>query len=202
MKKCCTISVGTEKSLSLKHLQERLRGKSQFRTTDMSLLVWATGGVQWVSGLPFSRVCFNSTWDFNSASCFNLHRTILRGFLIKSSSGLFLTLQQNTSLWQKKKQCKIQCSFYIRRIMYLHMLYIYGLNCHCHNQHYLSKRMIWKAWQTPTNTSLLPRSHNATLILHAWQLFLLKTDKVQPAPALSVSHHWNWGCLVVSVLYI
>lgn len=27
-------------------------------------------------------------------------------------------------------------------------------------------------------------------------------DKVWPAPASPVSHHWNWGCLVVSILYI
>lgn len=77
--------------------------------TDMSLMVWARGGVQWASGLPFSRVCFNSTWDFNSVSCFNLPRTILRGFVIKStksSSALFLTLQQNTGLCQNKNNAK------------------------------------------------------------------------------------------------
>lgn len=80
----------------------------------MSLLVWATGGVQWDSGLSFSCVCYNSTWDFNSASCFNLHRTILRGFVIKSTkswSGLSLTSQQNTSLCQKKNNAKYNVHF-------------------------------------------------------------------------------------------
>lgn len=55
--------------------------------------------------------------------------------------------------------------------------------------------------QTPTNSILLPRSHSASLTPQAWQIFLLKAEKVQPAPASPVSHHWNWGCLVVSVLY-
>lgn len=82
--------------------------------TDMSLMVWARGGVQWASGLPFSRVCFNSAWDFNSVSCFNLPRTILRGFVIKStksSCALFLTLQQNTGLCQNKNNAKYHVHF-------------------------------------------------------------------------------------------
>lgn len=32
----------------------------------MPILFWAADQVQWASGIPFSHVCFDSTWDSNS----------------------------------------------------------------------------------------------------------------------------------------
>lgn len=46
MKKCCTASADTEKSLSLKPAAKTEGEKPVKNTTDMPLLVGATGGVQ------------------------------------------------------------------------------------------------------------------------------------------------------------